>query len=335
LRISAASAGNDHRLGANEAPPAIVSIFIGDELQEVLDAIENGTKVKSKNVEFVIDVDALPNFKKDTTDRNRTSPFAFTGNKFEFRMLGSADSISCTNVMLNTIVAEELSQFADILEPAKENGTFDTALNELLVKTIKEHKRIIFNGNGYSDEWIEEAVNVRKLPNYVSTVDCLPHYTDEKNVKMFEKFKVYTAKELEARTEILLENYSKVINIEALTMVDMANKQILPSCMKYNKEICDMVISKKQIGLEGGVEEDLAKKLSCLISSLDTQVKELEGKLCEVSNHEESVFTLSRYYRDEVFASMQSLRAVADELEVIVSEEVWPFPTYSKLLFNI
>lgn len=335
LRISAASAGNDHRLGANEAPPAIISMFVGDELQAVLDAIETGATIKSKDVEFVIGVDALPNFKKDTTDRNRTSPFAFTGNKFEFRMLGSADSISCTNVMLNTIVAEELSQFADILELAKENGNFDEELHKLFVKTIKEHKQVIFNGNGYSDEWVEEAVNVRKLPNYVSTVDCLPHYTDEKNVKMFEKFKVYTAKEIEARTEILLENYAKVINIEALTMVDMVNKQILPACMSYTKEICDIVVSKKAIGLEGGVEEELAKKLACLTSSLDSQVKDLECKLCDASNHEETVYTYARYYRDEVFANMQSLRAVADELETIVSEKAWPFPTYSKLLFNI
>lgn len=335
LRISAASAGNDHRLGANEAPPAIISMFIGDELQEVLDAIENGTKVKSKDTEFVIDVDALPNFKKDTTDRNRTSPFAFTGNKFEFRMLGSADSISCTNVMLNTIVAEELSQFADILEPAKENGTFDTALNDLLVKTIKEHKRIIFNGNGYSDEWVDEAVNVRHLPNYVSTVDCLPHYTDEKNVAMFEKFKVYSKTEIQARQEILLENYCKVINIEALTMIDMAKKQILPACMSYTKEICDIVASKKSIGLDGGVEEELAKKLSCLTSSLDASIKKLEDKLCDVSNYESDIFKLSRYYRDEVFSTMQELRAVSDELEVIVAEKSWPFPTYSKLMFNI
>jgi len=335
LRISAASAGNDHRLGANEAPPAIISMFIGDELQSVLDAIENGSKVKSKNLEFVIGVDALPNFKKDTTDRNRTSPFAFTGNKFEFRMLGSADSISCTNVILNTIVAETLSQFADILEPAKENGNFDEAIQNLLVTTIKEHKAIIFNGNGYSDEWVEEAVNVRNLPNYVSTVDCLPHYTDEKNVAMFEKFKIYTRTEIEARTEILLENYSKVINIEALTMVDMVNKQILPACMCYTKEVCDTVASKKSIGLDGGAEEELAKKLAFLTSSLDSSVKELQEKLCNASNHEDDVLTFARYYRDEVFSSMQSLRAVADELETIVSEKYWPFPTYSKLLFNI
>ncbi len=332
LRISAASAGNDHRLGANEAPPAIISMFIGEELQDVLDALENGTTVKAKNEEFVIGVDALPSFKKDSTDRNRTSPFAFTGNKFEFRMLGSADSISCTNVMLNTIVAEELSQFADILEKADD---FDKALNELLVKTIKEHKAVIFNGNGYSDEWVEEAVNVRHLPNYVSTVDCLPHYTDDKNVTMFEKFKVYTKTEIQARTEILLENYSKVINIEALTMVDMVNKQILPACIKYTGSLCEVINSKKSVGLEGGCELTLAKKIDTLTNQLDGAVKDLESKLCGVSEHEESIFTLSRYYRDEIFASMGVLRAIADELEVIMPKTVWPFPTYSELLFMV
>ena len=332
LRISAASAGNDHRLGANEAPPAIISMFIGEELQDVLDALENGTTVKAKNEEFVIGVDALPSFKKDSTDRNRTSPFAFTGNKFEFRMLGSADSISCTNVMLNTIVAEELSQFADILEKADD---FDKALNELLVKTIKEHKAVIFNGNGYSDEWVEEAVNVRHLPNYVSTVDCLPHYTDDKNVTMFEKFKVYTKTEIQARTEILLENYSKVINIEALTMVDMVNKQILPACIKYTGSLCEVINSKKSVGLEGGCELILAKKIDTLTNQLDGAVKDLESKLCGVSEHEESIFTLSRYYRDEIFASMGVLRAIADELEVIMPKTVWPFPTYSELLFMV
>ena len=332
LRISAASAGNDHRLGANEAPPAIISMFIGEELQDVLDALENGTTVKAKNEEFVIGVDALPSFKKDSTDRNRTSPFAFTGNKFEFRMLGSADSISCTNVMLNTIVAEELSQFADILEKADD---FDKALNELLVKTIKEHKAVIFNGNGYSDEWVEEAVNVRHLPNYVSTVDCLPHYTDDKNVTMFEKFKVYTKTEIQARTEILLENYSKVINIEALTMVDMVNKQILPACIKYTGSLCEVINSKKSVGLEGGCELILAKKIDTLTNQLDGAVKDLESKLCGVSEHEESIFTLSRYYRDEIFASMGVLRAIADELEVIMPKTVWPFPTYSDLLFMV
>ena len=219
LRLSVASAGNDHRLGANEAPPAIMSIFVGTELQQILDALETGEMIKTDaNEEFVIGVEALPNFPKDTTDRNRTSPFAFTGNKFEFRSLGSSETIACTNCILNTIVANSLKEFADRLEGASD---FSAELNKLLVETIKKHKRIIFNGNGYDASWVEEAAR-RGLPNYVSTVDAVPHYTDEKNVKMFEMFKVYTRTELESRTEIILENYSKVINIEALTMLDMA-----------------------------------------------------------------------------------------------------------------
>ncbi len=332
LRISAASAGNDHRLGANEAPPAVVSMFIGEELQSVLDAIENGTAVEknSSNV-FEIGVDALPNFPKDATDRNRTSPFAFTGNKFEFRMLGSADSISCTNVMMNTIVAQELCEFADELEKA---DNFKKALKNLLVKTIKEHKAIIFNGNGYSDEWLEEAAR-RGLPNLVSTVDALPHYLDEKNVAMFEKFKVYTKTEIASRTEILLENYSKVINIEALTMLDMSKKLILPAAIEYTKEISDAVASKKAIDLDTAVETKIAEKLSCLTASLYEAINTLDEKRINSKNHEDSAETLARYYRDEVFSSMQSLRAIADELEMTVSSKVWPIPTYSELLYTV
>ena len=333
LRLSAASAGNDHRLGANEAPPAVISIFLGDELTAVLDALESGTPLKSSahDKEFVIGVDALPNFPKDATDRNRTSPFAFTGNKFEFRMLGSSDSISCTNTIMNTIVAEILDGFATELEKADD---FEKALKERLIKTYKEHKRIIFNGNGYSDDWVKEATEVRGLPNYVSTVDCMPHYTDEKNVRMFEKFKVYTSTELASRTEILLENYSKVINIEALTMIDMTRKQILPAVMKYTKDICDVVASKKAAGLAGGAEEKLASRLASMTSSLDNAVEVLENKLIETKTIED-VEELAKYYRNEVFVAMQSLRAVADELETIVSSDVWPFPVYSDMLFKI
>ena len=331
LRLSAASAGNDHRLGANEAPPAVVSMFIGDELQDVIDAIENGGSPTDKKKEFVIGVEALPNFPKDTTDRNRTSPFAFTGNKFEFRMLGSADSISCTNTIMNTIVAQELSEFADILEKADD---FNSALNNLLKKTIKEHKAIIFNGNGYSDEWIKEATEVRHLPNYVSTVDCMPHYTDEKNLKMFEKFNVYSKTELESRTEILLENYTKVINIEALTMIDMAKKQILPAVMKFTKEVCDTIISKKNVGLTCEAEEKLAKELSMNTESLSKELATLEEKLVSAKEIED-VPELSKYYRNEIFAQMQVMRTYADQLETIVSAEAWPFPTYSDLLFTV
>ena len=294
LRISAASAGNDHRLGANEAPPAIISMFVGDELQAILDAIENGTSVaENSDKTFEIGVDALPNFPKDATDRNRTSPFAFTGNKFEFRMLGSADSISCTNVMMNTIVAQVLSEFADELEKADD---FKSALKKLLVKTIKEHKRIIFNGNGYSDEWIDEAIN-RGLPNLVSTVDALPHYTDEKYVSMFEKFKVYSKTEIESRKEILLENYSKVINIEALTMLDMAKKLIAPAALEYTKIMCDSVVSKENAGIDSSLEKSLANKLSGLTASLYEAIDTLDSKRIASKDHEDSAESLARYYR--------------------------------------
>ncbi|MGN1481083.1 glutamine synthetase III family protein [Porcipelethomonas sp.] len=332
LRISAASAGNDHRLGANEAPPAVISMFIGDELQGVLDAIENGTPVTENSDKiFEIGVDALPNFPKDATDRNRTSPFAFTGNKFEFRMLGSADSISCTNVIMNTIVAQVLSEFADELEKADD---FKSALKKLLVKTIKEHKRVIFNGNGYSDEWLEEAKR-RGLPNLVSTVDALPHYTDEKYIKMFEKFKIYTKAEIVSRQEILLDNYSKVINIEALTMLDMAKKLIAPAALEYTKFVSDAVVTKKNAGIDSSLEEELANKLTSLTSSVYAAIDTLDAKRIASKDHEESVESLARYYREEVFSAMQSLRAVADELEMNVPAKYWPIPTYTDLLFTV
>ena len=333
LRLSAASAGNDHRLGANEAPPAIVSMFIGDELQALLDALENDTKAEvNSNVKFKIGVDALPSFKKDNTDRNRTSPMAFTGNKFEFRMLGSADSISCTNVMMNTIIADVLCEFADELEGAKD---FNGKLKEILVKAYKENKNIIFNGNGYSDEWVKEATEVRGLPNYVSTVDCLPQYLADKNVQMFEKFKIYSKVEIASRTEILLENYTKVINIEALTMVDMAKKQIYPAVMDYTKDVCSALASMKSVGIENPTQEKLANKLSSSLKCLDAAVGELEQALINAKDASEDIYKLSRFYRDEVFSKMQSLRAVADELETLVSEKYWPFPVYSDLLFRV
>ena len=332
LRLSAASAGNDHRLGANEAPPAVVSIFIGNELQAVIDALENGTKFSSSpDCEFEIGVDALPNFPKDTTDRNRTSPFAFTGNKFEFRMLGSADSISCTNTIINTIVAHELCQFADELEKA---DNFEKALKALLIKTIKNHKQIVFNGNGYADEWLEEAVNVRKLPNLVSTVDALPEYTRPEFVSMFEKFKVYTATEINSRTEILLENYSKVINIEALTMIDMCRKKIIPSAISYTKSLCDAVISKNAIGIDAKLEKKMAQKLNELTENIAADVELLESKVSLAQSQPEGV-EMARCYRNEVFAQMQKLRVLVDEAETMVSSEAWPFPSYSTLLYSI
>ncbi|MBE6842594.1 MAG: glutamine synthetase type III [Ruminococcus sp.] len=332
LRLSAASAGNDHRLGANEAPPAIISIFIGEELEAILEALENNTTAQlNSEVKFEIGVDALPSFKKDTTDRNRTSPMAFTGNKFEFRMLGSADSISCTNVIMNTIVADALSKFADELENAKD---FNSALKKLLVKTIKEHKCVIFNGNGYSDEWVEEAVAKRGLPNYISTVDCVPKYMAEKNVELFEKFKVYSRTEIASRTEILLDNYSKVINIEALTMIDMAKKQIYPAVMAYTKEVCDTLFSMKSVGIENNAQTKLANRLSVTANSLDDAISSLEQSLLNAKEID-NVFDLSKFYRNDVFAKMQVLRAVADELETIVAEKYWPFPVYADLLFKI
>ena len=313
LRLSVASAGNDHRLGANEAPPAIVSIFLGDELQTILDALETGKMItKNQDNEFVIGVEALPNFPKDTTDRNRTSPFAFTGNKFEFRALGSADSIACTNMILNTIVAHILKEFADTLE-GSENFTDD--LNKLLLKTYKENKRIIFNGNGYDDSWVKEAEK-RGLPNLISTVDAVPHYTDDKNVAIFEEFKVLTRTEIQSRKEILLDNYSKIINIEALTMVDMARKQIIPAGCEFTKFLSDSIVSKKAAGVSFDAEKKLADKASCLTNSILEATDALDAKLLDVKNYEDGEPT-ARFYRDEVFAAMQSLRAVVDELETI------------------
>jgi len=330
LRLSAASAGNDHRLGANEAPPAIVSMFIGSELEEVIEALENGKKYVSSTAEFDIGVDALPNFRKDTTDRNRTSPFAFTGNKFEFRMLGSADSISCTNAIMNTIIAEELSQFADELEKAED---FDKALKKLLVRTIKEHKQIIFNGNGYSDEWIEEAAR-RGLPNLVSTVDAVPLYTRPEYVSMFEKFKVYTKVELEARTEVLLENYFKVINIEALTMLDMTRKLILPTAVKVTKDACDAALAKKELGIDNAYEVGYTSKLSALTSGISDAVRVLDEKVIAAQGIE-ATEAAAKFCRSDVFPAMQTLRCLVDELETNVSSKEWPIPSYTDLLFTV
>ncbi|MBQ7003336.1 MAG: glutamine synthetase III [Oscillospiraceae bacterium] len=330
LRLSAASAGNDHRLGGNEAPPAIISVFIGSELEAVIEALESGKPYVSNTAEFDIGVDALPNFKKDTTDRNRTSPFAFTGNKFEFRMLGSADSISCTNTILNTIVAEELRQFADELEQAE---NFDKALKKLLVRTIKEHKQIIFNGNGYADEWVAEAEK-RGLPNLVSTVDCVPLYKRDEYVDLFERFKVYSRVEIESRTEILLENYTKVITIEALTMLDMARKQIIPAAVKVTKDVCDAALSKKQLGLDAAFETGYASRLSGLTAGIGNAVNILDEKLTAAQAIAD-VEGAAKFCRSDVFTAMQSMRALVDELETIVSSKDWPMPSYTDLLFSV
>ncbi|MCC8043798.1 MAG: glutamine synthetase III [Oscillospiraceae bacterium] len=331
LRLSVASAGNDHRLGANEAPPAIMSVFIGSELQEILDAVESGEVIKiDHNREFVIGVQALPKFPKDTTDRNRTSPFAFTGNKFEFRSAGSSINIACMNTILNTIVANSLKEFADRLEGS---GDFSADLNALLVENIKAHKRVIFNGNGYDASWVEEAAK-RGLPNLVSTVDALPHYTDEKNLAMFEKFKVYTKTELESRTEILLENYAKIINIEALTMLDMAKKEILPTAVEYSGDLVSIAVNKASVGVDASLEKKTAEKVTGLANAISGAIDDLDAQLIAAGGAGDTL-AVAKAYRNDVFSAMQSLRAVCDELETIVPEKLWPFPTYGDLLFRV
>ena len=333
LRLSVASPGNDHRLGANEAPPAIISIFLGEELQAVVDALVEGKEYTSNGKKmFNVGVSSLPDFPMDSTDRNRTSPFAFTGNKFEFRMVGSSLNIAGPNTILNTIVANSLTEFADVLEKANEEN-FNEVLHDLLVKTIAEHKRVIFNGNGYGDEWPVEAEK-RGLLNLKSTVDAIPCLTAQKNVDLFKKFGVYSEVELHAREEILLENYSKVINIEALTAADMAKTEIMPAVMKFSKDICDIAASKKALGIEPTVETELAKKLNDLTAALSEKAAKLSDAVVK-AQAVEGEEKKARFYHDEVFGLMQSLRAVADELETIVGEKYWPYPTYDELLFNV
>ncbi len=333
LRVSVASAGNDHRLGANEAPPAIVSIFLGEELTGILEAVEKGSAYNNKaRTEMEIGVCVLPRFPKDTTDRNRTSPFAFTGNKFEFRMLGSAFSISGPNIVLNTIIAESLAQFADILEQSKE---FTKTLNELVKETITKHKRIIFNGNNYSAEWVKEAEK-RGLLNLKSTVEALPYFISEKNIRLFTKHKVFTATEIHSRYEILMENYCKTINIEALTMLEMVKKEIIPAVCSYIKELSNTAISKKTLSSEINceLEKSIVSQLTSLSGSLYERIKQLEDGLLGVKG-QDPLQTQGEYYRDIVFPAMQELRAIADEIETLVGEEYWPYPTYGQLLFSV
>ena len=333
LRISASSAGNDHRLGANEAPPAIISIFMGEELQGVLDALEAGTSYKSESKVFEIGVDALPDFPKDSTDRNRTSPFAFTGNRFEFRMVGSSDNIGCPNSLLNAIVAGELSDIADKMEGVPADK-FDDELKSLLVSIIKDHKRIIFNGNGYSDEWVAEAEK-RGLPNFRSTVDCVPHYADPKNIALLEKFGVLSEKEIKARMEVLLENYAKTINIEALTMIDMAKKKYIPTCIAYTKELCDAVAVKKSLEICPCVEKELAEKVSSLTKDAYTTTNKLEEAVAAAAAKDSCVLDMAQSYREEVIPVMDALRAAVDGLEVILPSCKWPVPAYSDIIFNV
>ncbi len=333
LRVSVASAGNDHRLGANEAPPAVVSMFLGEELSDILSAIENdeGYDAKEKTV-MKVGVHVLPRFAKDTTDRNRTSPFAFTGNKFEFRALGSSASISGANVVLNTSVAESLKQFADKLEAADD---FDNALHELIKQTIKEHKKILFSGNGYDDAWIREAED-RGLLNLRTTPDCLPYYVEEKNIRLFTAHRVFTETEMRARYEINLENYSKIINIEALTMLDMAKKDILPAISAFVKTLSDTVVSKKSAiaNIESAYEESVIRRLTALVNSIYEDVNSLEAELEKAATIEDAQ-NLADFYKDVVIARMEHMRKAADEAETLTDRKYWPYPSYADLLFGV
>ena len=334
LRLSVATAGNDHRLGANEAPPAVVSIFLGDELTAVLDAIENDAPYSgSEKTMMKLGVHVLPKFTRDTTDRNRTSPFAFTGNKFEFRMLGSSNSIACANIMLNAAVAESLKIYADRLENA---DNFEIALHKMIKKTIKDHKKIIFNGNGYDDAWIKEATEKRGLLNLRTTPDAMPAMLSEKNMKMLTSHKIFSPAELHSRYEILLENYSKTVNIEALTMVDMAKKEILPAVEKYTKSLADTLAAKKAAvaGLPCKYETATVTKLSELSDSIADATDDLEAEI-EKFQAIEDVTEAANDIRDVILGKMDSLRAVCDEAETITAKEFWPFPTYSDLLFSV
>ncbi len=332
LRVSAANAGNDHRLGANEAPPAIVSMFLGDELTEILEAIESEVVYEGKEViQMEIGATVLPRFPKDTTDRNRTSPFAFTGNKFEFRMVGSTFSISGPNIVINTAVAEVLSEFADELE---KSTNFNGDLTKIIKRTISEHKRIIFNGNNYSQEWVEEAEK-RGLANLRTTVDALPTYTDKENVELFTKHGVFTEAEIHSRCEILLENYCKTINIEGLTMIDIARKQIVPAIISYQNEVADTMCKKSQIGkFDCTLEEHLLGRISTLSTDLLYKLQALEKAVADTSTIN-GVLESAVSYRDSVVVSMNELRVVVDELETIVSKNYWPLPSYAEVLYSV
>ena len=333
LRLSVATAGNDHRLGANEAPPAVISIFLGEELEAVLNAIESDSEYEGeKKVKMKLGVDILPEFKKDATDRNRTSPFAFTGNKFEFRMLGSSNSIACANIMLNSAVAQVLQEFADKLEGTKD---FEKELHDLIKSTIKEHKRIIFGGNGYGDEWMAEAEK-RGLSNYKTTADCMPHLLDKKNADMLTSQKVFTMPELVSRCEIMLENYVKAVNIEALTMIDMAKKEILPAIERYVAELVTTVSRKKKLDapVSARYESTIIEKLSGLEDLIYDRTEELEKSAAGLKGIED-IKAQSEYIRDDVLSKMAALRVAADEAETLTDAKYWPFPTYGDLLFGV
>ena len=332
LRVSVANAGNDHRLGANEAPPAIVSIFLGDELTEILEALESGEAYRNREKrEMEIGVTVLPHFSKDTTDRNRTSPFAFTGNKFEFRMVGSTFSISGPNIVLNTVVAEALRVFADQLEQAED---FPSALAALIKETMRCHKRILFNGNNYSDEWVQEAER-RGLSNLKTTVDSLPAFIAPQSIDLFTKHHVFTATEIHSRYEIFMESYCKTLHIEALTMVDMMKKEIIPACLSYQKELFGLLQSKKVCGTyDCSLEEQLLDKISKLAGCMAKKLDVLETALLD-SKQERNVEESARFYRDRIFSSMSELRFTVDELETLVAKKYWPIPTYAEMLYSV
>ena len=333
MRVSVASAGNDHRLGANEAPPAIISIFLGDELTAILNAIDHDEAYTDHRApRMKLGVDVLPCFRRDTTDRNRTSPFAFTGNKFEFRMLGSTASVADPNIVLNTIVAEALSEYADRLEKADD---FTTEINKLVKETIRDHGHIIFNGNGYSEEWEKEAEK-RGLLNLKSTVDALPVMVEPKNIEVFVKHGVYSEVEIRSRYEILLENYSKVINIEALTAADMVRKNYLPAISEYVGTLCDAVLAKKAVGLEDQItpEAETLKKLSAAQTNAYRLVGELEGEEAAAADIADG-YKQARAYHDKVLPKMEALRAAVDTAEVLTGEDYWPVPSYTDLLFRV
>jgi glutamine synthetase len=334
LRLSVATAGNDLRLGGDEAPPAIISVFLGDELTAILDAIKDDKPYEGKEkVQMKLGVHSLPRFSRDTTDRNRTSPFAFTGNKFEFRSLGSSNSIACSNIMLNAAVAESLRQYADELEKAED---FETELHELIKRVIKKHERILFNGNGYGEEWVKEATEVRGLSNLKTTADAMPHLLDQKNMDMLMAHKVFTAAEIYSRCDIMLENYCKTVNIEALTMVDMVRKNYLPAIEGYlynlaqTTSLMKSVSDKVKCNYEISTMERLSELTDCILDSTVALEKALE----ELKGYSDIIKT-SEAVRDDLIPKMDEVRKYVDEAEMLTGEEYWPFPSYGKLLFSV
>lgn len=333
MRISVASAGNDHRLGANEAPPAIISIYLGSVLTELLEAVEQGCEyTQASPCKLNENIHALPNFAKDTADRNRTSPFAFTGNKFEFRMPGSSSSVSGPNVILNTIVADVLDGFATKLEQTED---VETCLREIVRNTVNKHKRIIFNGNNYSDEWVSEAAS-RGLLNLPSTADALPYFVRDENIALFQRQQVFTPAEMHSRLEISLDEYCKILNIEAITMLQMSKKSIIPAISKYTMQLAQAANAKKQLdaSVDYTVELSLVKELSSLLSCFLDAVDALDEALIYTKNYTNAT-DCARYYRDTVFACMQELRSISDAMEIKVSKKCWPWPTYGDILFSV